>query len=53
VETIIDLHKGKGTKKERLGWTEHLVRMDHGGIVKKIFEKKPERRRRMGRPRLK
>jgi hypothetical protein len=38
--------------KKRLEWTGHLVRMDHGRVVKKIFDSKPEgRRRRMGRPR--
>jgi len=38
--------------KKRLEWIGHLVRMDHGKVVKKIFESKAEgRRRRMGRPR--
>ena len=35
-----------------LEWIGHLVRMDHGRLFKKIFESKLERRRRMGRPRL-
>jgi hypothetical protein len=38
-------------KKKRLEWTGHVVRMDHGSVVK-IFESKPEGRR-MGRPRQK
>jgi hypothetical protein len=38
-------------KKKRLDWIGHLVRMDHGRVVK-IYEIKPEGRRRMGRPRL-
>ena len=37
--------------KKRLEWIGHLVRMDHGRVVKKIFDSKPEGRRRMGRPR--
>jgi hypothetical protein len=38
--------------KKRLGWIGHLVRMDHGRIVLKIFKTKREGRRRMERPRL-
>jgi len=33
-------------------WTGHVVRMDQGRRVKKIFESKPKGNRRMGRPRL-
>jgi hypothetical protein len=36
-------------KKEILEWIGHVVRMDHGKTVKKIFESKPEGSR-MGRP---
>jgi hypothetical protein len=39
-------------KKRRLEWIGHVVRMEHGRMVKKIFEGKPEERRRIGRPRL-
>ena len=35
-----------------LEWMGHIVRMDHGRLVKKMFESKPEVRRRMGRPRM-
>jgi hypothetical protein len=38
-------------KKKRLEWTGHVVRMDQGRIVKKIFESKPEGSRR-GRTRV-
>jgi hypothetical protein len=37
-------------KKETLEWTGHVVRIDRGETVKKIFESKPEGSRR-GRPR--
>jgi hypothetical protein len=33
------------TKKKRLEWIRYLVRMDHGNVVKKISESKPEGRR--------
>jgi len=39
-------------KKRALEWTGHLVRMDQGRAVKKIFENEPEGSRRRGRPRL-
>jgi hypothetical protein len=32
--------------------TGHLVRMDHGREVKKIYERKPKGRMRVGRPRM-
>jgi hypothetical protein len=35
-----------------LEWVGHVVRMDHGRVVKRIFESKREGRRIMGRPRL-
>jgi len=47
LDTVADI-----TKKS-LDWTEHVVRLDRGRLVKKIFERKPEGRRRMGRPRMK
>jgi hypothetical protein len=37
---------------KRLEWTGHVIRMDQGNTVKKIFESKPEGSRRRGRPRL-
>ena len=39
-------------KEKRLEWTGHVVRMNHGRKIKKIFESKPEGSRRRGRPRL-
>jgi hypothetical protein len=39
-------------KKKRLVWIEHLVRMDHESEIENIFESKPERRRRITRPKL-
>jgi hypothetical protein len=39
-------------KKKMLEWIVHLVRMNNERVVKKIFEGKPDRRRRMERPRL-
>ena len=39
-------------KNKTWGWTEHLVRMHHGRVVKKRFESKLEEGRRRGRPRL-
>lgn len=32
-------------KKKRMEWIRHLVRMDHGSVVKKMSESKPEGRR--------
>jgi hypothetical protein len=34
-------------KKKRLEWIGHLGRMDHERVVKKIFESKPQGRRRL------
>ena len=39
-------------RKKRLEWTGHVVRIDQGRTVKKIFESKLEGSRRKGRPRL-
>jgi len=33
---------GADIKTKRLEWVGHLVRMDHGRAVKKMFESKPE-----------
>jgi hypothetical protein len=38
-------------KKTRLEWIGHVVGMDQGKTVKKLFESKPEGSRRRGRPR--
>jgi len=38
-------------KKKTVEWVGHVVRMDHGRRVKKVFQSKPEGRRR-GIPRL-
>lgn len=46
LDTVADI-----TKKS-LDWMGHVVRLDHGRLVKKMFESKPEGRRRMGRPRM-
>ena len=35
-------------KKKRLEWIRHLLRLDHGRLVKEIFEIKLEGRRRRG-----
>ena len=35
-----------------MGKTGYLVRMDHGREVKKICERKPKGRKRVGRPRM-
>ena len=45
LDTVADI------KKKRLEWIGHVVGMDQGRIVKKIFESKPEGSRRKGRPR--
>jgi hypothetical protein len=39
------------TKRKRLEWLGHVIRMDQRR-VKKIFDSKPEGRRKVGRPRL-
>jgi hypothetical protein len=33
-------------------WIGHVVKMDHGRVVRKIFESKRKQRRRRERPRL-
>ena len=47
-----DLDIAADIQKKRLEWIGHPVRMNHGRVVKKIFESKAKGRRRMGRPRL-
>jgi hypothetical protein len=47
-----DLDIIAGFKKKRLEWNGHVARLDLGRTVKKIFESKPEGRRKSGRPRL-
>jgi hypothetical protein len=49
-ELYKDLDIVADIKERRLEWIGHLVRMDHGSVVK-IFESIPEERR-MRRPRL-
>jgi hypothetical protein len=49
MELYKDLDIIADIKKEILEWTGHVVRMDHGKTVKKIFKSKPEGSRR-GRP---
>ena len=39
-------------KKKRLEWIGHVVRMDQGSRVKKMFESKPKGSRRRGKPRF-
>jgi hypothetical protein len=36
----------------RLEWLKHVIRMDQIRMAKKFFEKKPEGRREVKRPRL-
>jgi hypothetical protein len=50
------LHKDRDTvsniKKKRLEWIGHVVGMDQGRTVKKMFEGKQEGSRRRGRSRM-
>jgi len=48
-----DLDIVADTQKKRFKWIGHVVGMDQGRRVKKIFENKPKGCRRRGRPRLK
>lgn len=56
-QEVRDLYKdvdiAAGFKKKRMEWNGHVARMVLGRTVKKIFERKPEGRRRRGRRRLK
>jgi hypothetical protein len=45
-ELYKDLHIVADIKEKRLQWIGHVVRMDQGRTVKKIFERKPEGSRR-------
>jgi len=45
-ELYKDLHIVAEIKEKRLEWIGHVVRMDQGRAVKKIFESKPEGSRR-------
>ena len=49
-ELYKDLDTAAHINKKRLDWTGHVVRMNQGRTVKKIFESKPVGRRRRGRP---
>jgi hypothetical protein len=51
-ELCKDLDVVADTKRNRTEWTGHVIRMDQESTVKKIFESKPERSRRRGRPSL-
>jgi hypothetical protein len=55
-QELSELHKYvdvvADVKLEILEWIGHVVRMDQGRTVKKIFESKPEGSRRRGRPSL-
>jgi hypothetical protein len=51
-ELYKDLYTVADIKKKRLEWIGHVVGMDQGRTVKKIFESKPERSRRRGRTTL-
>lgn len=52
-QELCELHKDVDItvdiKKKRQGW-KHQIRMARGKIVKKIFQVKPEKRKRIGRP---
>jgi hypothetical protein len=45
-ELYKDIHIVAEIKEKRLEWIGHVVRMDQGRTVKKIFESKPEGSRR-------
>jgi hypothetical protein len=51
-ELCKDLNIVTNIKKKKLEWIEHLVKMDQGWTVTKIFESKPDESRRRGNPRL-
>ena len=46
VDTVADI------RKKSLEWMGRVVRLDHGRLVEKMFENKPEGRKRMVRPRM-
>jgi hypothetical protein len=39
-------------RSRRIGWLGHMIRMENGHMVKKVFKEKPGGRRGQGRPRL-
>jgi hypothetical protein len=51
-----ELHKAPDLvvdiNRKRLEWLGHVIRTDQRRVVKKIFDSKPEGRRKVGRPRL-
>jgi len=51
-EIYKDLDIVADIKKKSLEWVGHVARMGQGRTVKKIYESKPERCRRRGRPRF-
>jgi hypothetical protein len=51
-ELYKNLYIVAGIKMKRLEWTGHVVGMDQGRTVKKIFRSKTERSGRRGRHRL-
>ena len=51
-EVYRDLDTVADITKKSWGWIEHVVRLDRGRLIKKMFESKSEGRRRMGRPRM-
>jgi hypothetical protein len=42
----------KYIKINRLGWAGHVIRMDNNRTVKKVYNTKPIRIRKIGRPKL-
>ena len=55
-QELLELQKDpnivEDTEKKKLEWVGHVVRMDQGRTIKKIFEIKPEGSIRRGRARL-
>jgi hypothetical protein len=55
-EELRELYKARDLvvdiKRKRLEWLGHVIRMDQRRVVKKIFDSKPEGRRKVDRPRL-
>jgi hypothetical protein len=42
----------KYIKISRLSWAGHIIHMENSGIVKKVFDTRPEGTRKIGRPKL-
>lgn len=51
-EVYRDLDTVADITEKSLGWMGHVVTLDHGRLVKKMFEIKLEGRRGTGRPRM-